>query len=100
MGINYVHENPKAVLRQEHAATMRLQLVETLGTFNGYFFLTLFLLEAVKRVTLAYVICSTTFNDVRFRLHILQPNVEPGKEVSNYFNFHMWLSHASKCLLP
>ena len=38
MEINYIHENPKAVLRQEHAATIRLQLEEILGTFNEYFF--------------------------------------------------------------
>ena len=50
MEINYVTENPRAVLRQEHAATMRVQLEETLGTFSGYFFVTLFLNEAVQRV--------------------------------------------------
>ena len=38
MDINQVQENPKAVLRQEHAATIRLQLEEILGTFNEYFF--------------------------------------------------------------
>ena len=60
-------------MRQEHAATMRMQLEETLGTFSGYFFVTLFLNEAVQRVTFGYVTRSTSFNDVRFRRHILQP---------------------------
>ena len=73
MEINYITENPTAVMRQEHAATMRMQLEETLGTFSGYFFVTLFLNEAVQRVTFGYVTRSTSFNDVRFRLHILQP---------------------------
>ena len=58
-------------MHQEHAATMRMQLEETLGTFSGYFFVTLFLNEAVQRVTFGYVTRSTSFNDVRFRLHIL-----------------------------
>ena len=48
MKIDYVQENPKAVLRYEHAANMRLQLEETPGTFNGYFFVTLYLNEAVQ----------------------------------------------------
>ena len=73
MEINYIHENPKAVLRQEDAATVRLQLEETLGTFNGYFFVTLFLNEAVQRLTLSYVTRSTSFNDVRIYMHILEP---------------------------
>ena len=30
-----VQENPKAMLRHEHAASMRLQLEETLGTLMG-----------------------------------------------------------------
>ena len=55
MEIAYITENPRAVLRQEHAATMRMQLEETLGTFSGYFFVTLFLNEAVQRVTFGYV---------------------------------------------
>ena len=71
MDINYVQENPKAMLRHEHAASMRLQLEETLGTFNGYFFVTLYL--NAERVTFGYVTRSSTFNDVQFRLHILQP---------------------------
>ena len=40
MEINYVQENPEALLHHEHAARMRLLLEETLGTFNGYFFVT------------------------------------------------------------
>ena len=77
MEINYIHENPKAVLRQEHAATIRLQLEETVGTFNGYFFVTLFLNKVMQRLTFGYVTCSTSLNDVRFCLHILEPFVEP-----------------------
>ena len=97
MEINYITENPRAVLRQEHAATMRVQLEETLGTFSGYFFVTLFLNEAVQRVTFGYVTRSTSFNDVRFRLHILQPFVEQGHEASNYFNFHSFLMPPTVC---
>ena len=78
----------RAVLRHAHAASMRLQLEETLGTFNGYFFVTLYLNAAVQRVSFGYVTRSSSFNDVRFRLHILhgQPNnyAQPGKEPSNY----------------
>ena len=77
MEIDYVQENPKAVLRYEHAANMRLQLEETPGTFNGYFFVTLYLNEAVQRVTFGYVTRSSSFKDVRFRLHILQPYAQP-----------------------
>ena len=69
MEINYITENPRAVLRQEHAATMRVQLEETLGTFSGYFFVTLFLNEAVQRGTVEYVTRSTFFNGVRFWLY-------------------------------
>ena len=47
MEINYVHEIPRAVMRQEHAATIRPKLEETLGTFSGYFYVTLFFNEAV-----------------------------------------------------
>ena len=97
MEINYIHENPKAVLRQEHAATMRLQLEETLGTFNGFFFVTLFLNEAVQRLTFGYVTRSTSFNDVRFRLHILEPYVEGGQPPSNYFNYHTFLMPQQVC---
>ena len=97
MEINYIHENPKAVLRQEHAATMRLQLEETLGTFNGFFFVTLFLNEAVQRLTFGYVTRSTSFNDVRFRLHILQPYAEGGQPPSNYFNYHTFLMPQQVC---
>ena len=81
MGINDVQENPKAVFRHEHAAT-RLQLEETLGTFNGSFMVTLLLNEAVKRLTFGYVIHASTFNDVRVRLHVLEPFVQPGKQPS------------------
>ena len=46
---NYFYRNLKSKsssqLHQEHAATMRAQLEETLGTFSGYFFVTLFLNE-------------------------------------------------------
>ena len=84
-------------MRQEHAATMRMQLEETLGTFSGYFFVTLFLNEAVQRVIFRYVTRSTSFNDVRFRLHILQPFVEQGHEASNYFNFHSFLMPPTVC---
>ena len=97
MVINYIQEDPKAVQRQEHAATMRLLLEETLGTFPGYFFVTLFLNKAVQRVTFGYVTRATSFNDVRFRLHVLEPYVEPGKEASNYFNFHSFLMPTQIC---
>jgi len=90
MDNNYVQENPKAMLRHEHAASMRLQLEETLGTFNGYFFATLYLNAAVQRLTFGYITRSSTFNDVRFRLHI-QPYSQPGNEASNYFNFHTFV---------
>ena len=99
MEINYIHENPKAVLRQEHAATIRLQLEETLGTFNGFFFVTLFLNAAVQRLSFGYVTRSTSFNDVRFRLHILEPYVEGGHELSNYFNYHTFLMPQQVCYL-
>ena len=95
--VKNIHENPKAVLRQEHAATMRLQLEETLGTFNGFFFVTLFLNEAVQRLTFGYVTRSTSFNDVRFRLHILEPYVEGGQPPSNYFNYHTFLMPQQVC---
>ena len=97
MEINYVQENPRAVLRHEHAASMRLHLEEMLGTFNGYFFVTLYLNAAVQRVSFGYVTCNSTFNDVRFRLHILQPYDEPGMEASNYFNFHTFIMPRSLC---
>ena len=71
MDINYVQENPQAMLCHEHSARMRLQLEETLGTFNGYFFVTLYLNAAEQRVTFGYVMCSSTLNDVRIHLHIL-----------------------------
>ena len=35
MEINYVQENPKALLRHEHSARMRLLLEETLGRLSG-----------------------------------------------------------------
>ena len=89
--INYAQENPNAVLRHEHAATMRLQLEEPLGTFNGFFFVTLYLNEAVQRVTFGYIMRSSSFNDVRMRLHILQPYAQPGTQPSNYFNFSSFL---------
>jgi len=66
MEINYVQEHPKAVLRADHAASIRLQLEETLGTFNGFFFVTLYLNAAVQRVSFGYVTHQSTFNDVRF----------------------------------
>jgi hypothetical protein len=97
MDINYVQENPKAMLRHEHAASMRLQLEETLGTFNGYFFVTLYLNAAVQRVTFGYVTRTSTFNDVRFRLHILQPFSLPGNEPSNYFNFNTFVMPRRLC---
>ena len=96
MEINYVQENPKALLRHEHSARMRLLLEETLGTFNGYFFVTLYLNAAVQRVSFGYVTRSS-INDVHFRLHILQPYAEPGKEASNYFNFHTFIMPRSLC---
>ena len=79
--LNYVQENIKAILFQEHPATLKLQLEET---FNGYFYVTLFLDEALQRLAFGYVTHTSTFNDVRFRLHVLQPFVELGKEASNY----------------
>ena len=97
MEINYVQENPKALLRHEHSARMRLLLEETLGTFNGFFFVTLYINAAVQRVSFGYVTRSSTFNDVRFRLHILQPYAEPGMEASNYFNFHTFIMPRSLC---
>ena len=96
MDINYVQENPKAMLRHEHAASMRLQFEETLGTFNGYFFVTLYLNAAVQRLTFGYITRSSTFNDVRFRLHI-QPYSQPGNEASNYFNFHTFVRPRRLC---
>ena len=97
MDINYVQENPKAMLSHEHAASMRLQLEETLGTFNGYFFVTLHLNAAVQRVTFGYVTHSSTFNDVRFRLHILQPYSQPRNEALNYFNFRTFIMPRRLC---
>ena len=95
-----MQENLKALLRHEHDARIRLLLEETLDTFNGYFFVTLYLNAAVQRVSFGYIAYSSTFNDVRFRLHILQPYAEPGKEASNYFNLRIpHLHHASKSLL-
>ena len=85
------------MLRHEHAASMRLQLEETLGTFNGYFFVTLYLNAAVQRITFGYVTRTSTFNDVRFRLHILQPYSQPGNKVSNYFNFHTFVMPRRLC---
>ena len=84
------------MLRHEHAASMRLQLEETLGTFNGYFFATLYLNAAVQRLTFGYITRSSTFNDVRFRLHI-QPYSQPGNEASNYFNFHTFVMPRRLC---
>jgi len=97
MDINYVQENPKAMLRHEHAASMRLQLEETLGTFHGCFFATLYLNAAVQRLTFGYITRSSTFNDVRFRLHILKPYSQPGNEASNYFNFHTFVRPRRLC---
>jgi len=57
MVINYVEEHPKAILRADHAASIRLQLEETLGTFNGFFFVTLYLNATVQRVSFGYVSC-------------------------------------------
>ena len=62
MEIDYVQENPKAVLHHKHATTMRLQLEEKLGTFNGYFFVMLYLNEAVQRVTFGYITRSSSLN--------------------------------------
>ena len=39
MVINYIQDDPKAVQRQQHGATMRLLLEEILGTFPGFFLL-------------------------------------------------------------
>ena len=55
---------------------MRLQLEETLGTFNGYFFVTLYLNAAVQRVTFGYVTRTST---------------------SNYFNFHTFVMPRRLC---
>ena len=76
---------------------MRLQLEETLGTFNGYFFVTLYLNAAVQRVTFGYVTRTSTFNDVRFRVHILQPYSQPGNEASNYLDFHTFVRPRRLC---
>ena len=97
MEIDYVQENSRAALRHEHAASMRLQLEETLGTFNGYFFGTLYFNAAVHRVTFGYVTHSSSFNDVHFRLHILQPYTQPGTEATNYFNFHTFVMSRRLC---
>ena len=97
MVIDYVQENPKAVLRHEHAASMRLQIEVTLGTFNGFFFVTLYLNEAVQRVSFGYITRSSSFNDVRMRLHILQPYAQHGTQPSNYFNFHTFLMPRRLC---
>ena len=88
MVIGYVQENLKAVLWHEHAASMRLQIEETLGTFNGFFFVTLYLNEAVQRVSFGYITCSSSFNDVCMRLHILEasslmPNMEHNHQTTS-----------------
>ena len=88
-----MQENPKAVRRHEHSASMRLQLEETLGTFNGSFFVTVYLNEAVQRVSFGSIMSSSSFNDVRMRLHILQPYAQPGTQAPNYLNFHT-------CVMP
>ena len=97
MHINYVEQNPKAVLRAEHAANIRLQLEETLGTFNGFFFVTLYLNAAVQRVSFGYVTRCSSFNDVCFRLHVLQPYSQTGQQPSNYFNFHTFIMPRTLC---
>ena len=94
---HHVQENPKAVQHTDHAASMRLQLEETLGTYNGFFIVTLYLNAAVQRVSFGYVTRSSTFNDVRFRLHVLQPYSQPGQQPSNYFNFHTFLMPRKLC---
>ena len=63
-----MQENPRAVLRHEHAASMRLQVEETLRALNGFFVVTLYLNAAVQRVSFGYVTRSSTFNDVGFRV--------------------------------
>ena len=78
-------------------STIRLQLEETLGTFNGFFFVTLYLNAAVQRVSFGYVTRQSTFNDVRFRLHVLQPYSPPGQQPSNYFNFHTFQMPRNVC---
>jgi len=97
MEINYVQEHPKAVLRADHAASIRLQLEETLGTFNGFFFVTLYLNAAVQRVSFGYVTRQSTFNDVRFRLHVLRPYSQAGQQPSNHFNFNTFLMPRRLC---
>ena len=97
MEINYVQENPRAVLCHEHTARIRLQLEEILGTCNGYFFVTLYHDPAVQRVSFGCATHSSSFNDVRFCLHILQPYAQPGKEPSNYFNFHTFVMSRRLC---
>ena len=93
MEIQYVTQHPMAELRHEHSATMRLLLEETLGTFNGYFFVTLFLNQQIQRPTFGYVTRSCSFNDIHFRLHVLHPYVPEGKEASNYFNYSPFFCH-------
>jgi len=97
MVINYVEEHPKAILRADHAASIRLQLEETLGTFNGFFFVTLYLNATVQRVSFGYVSRQSTFNDVRFRLHVLRPYSQAGQQPSNYFNFNTFLMPRRLC---
>jgi len=97
MVINYVEEHPKAILRADHAASIRLQLEETLGTFNGFFFVTLYLNATVQRVSFGYVSRQSTFNDVRFRLHVLRPYSQAGQQPSNYFNFNTFLVPRRLC---
>ena len=48
-------QSDKAILRADHAASIRLQLEETLGTFNGFFFVTLYLNATVQKVSFGYV---------------------------------------------
>ena len=59
--------------------------------------LSLYLNAAVQRATFGYVTRSSTFNDVRFRLHVLQPYSPPGQQPSNYFNFHTFLMPRNLC---
>ena len=48
MVINYVYEDPKAELQFAHTYTMRLLLEETLGTFNGFFFVAIYTNAAIQ----------------------------------------------------
>ena len=59
--------------------------------------MTFYLNAAVQRVSFGNVSCQSTFNDVRFRLHVLQPYSPRGQQPSNYFNLNTFLVPRRLC---